>query len=129
MVLGSYQAVTFQQFSATNPDQNYVWWSTTTWGKTGSISLNLARNYDTAIETALQQGRRSADQATRVAAYQEVAKRLAEDLPYLWLGDTLWAGISAPEVAGLADQTLPDGSAGLGFSDGVFLLHPLRLNG
>ena len=69
------------------------------------------------------------DQATRVAAYQTVAQRLADDLPYLWLGETLWAGITLPEVAGLADQTLPDGSAGLGFSDGVFLLHPLRLNG
>ena len=129
VVLGNYQAVTFEQFSATNPDQNYVWWSTTTYAPTGSLSLNLARNDDPAIQRALVAGRQSPDQSTRVAAYQTVAQRLAIDLPYLWLGETLWAGVSVPEVAGLASQTLPDGSPGLGFSDGVFLVHPLRLNG
>jgi peptide/nickel transport system substrate-binding protein len=128
-VLGNYQAVTFEQFSATDPDQNYVWWSTTTYAPVGSISLNLARNDDPLIQGALQTGRQSPDQAVRTEAYQTVAKRLAIDLPYLWLGKTLWAGISQLEVAGLADQTLPDGSPGLGFSEGVFLLHPLRLNG
>jgi peptide/nickel transport system substrate-binding protein len=129
VVLGNFQAATFEQFSATNPDQNYVWWSTTTYAPVGTISLNLARNDDPLIQSALETGRQDPDPAARIAAYKTVAERLAIDLPYVWLSKTLWAGISQPEVAGLDTQTLPDGSPGLGFSDGVFLLHPLRLNG
>jgi peptide/nickel transport system substrate-binding protein len=127
-LFGNYQAVTFEQFFATDPDQNFVWWSAAT-AAAGGISLNLARNSDPAIQSALETGRTSSDPSTRVAAYRQVADRLAVDLPYLWVSKALWAAISLPEVAGVTGQRLPDGSLGMGCVDGTFPVHALRLNG
>lgn len=128
-VLGNYQACTFEQFGASDPDQNYVWWSTTTVAPVGQVSLNLAHNSDPRIETQLLLGRHSTVPSERRAAYQEVARLLAEDLPYLWLGKTLWVAIAEPNVAGIRGQTLPGGQPGIGFFDGSCLVQQLRLNG
>lgn len=128
-VFGTYQAFTFEQFGASDPDQNYVWWSTQTYAPPHAIALNLARNDDPLIQAALQRGRQSTVLAERVDAYQEVARRFAVDLPYLWLGKTVWAAIALPNVAGISHQTLPGGEPSSGFNNGSFLVHELRLNG
>ena len=80
---GKFQADTDEQFGAADPDLNYVWLSPTT--ANPPIALNFARNKDDPLEAALQQGRTTSDQAARIEAYQTVDKRLAEDLPYLWV--------------------------------------------
>lgn len=129
VVVGSYDAITFQQFGATDPDQNYVWWSTDTLGPVGSVSLNLARNNDPIIQKNLEIGRTNPDEQARVAAYKAVGEQLSIDCPYIWLGETVWCAVGLPNVAGISGQTLPDGSQSLGFSDGSFLVHELRLNG
>ena len=41
-VLGYYQAVTWQQFGAVNPDLNYVWWSEKTVNRPEFLSTSLA---------------------------------------------------------------------------------------
>jgi ABC-type transport system substrate-binding protein len=128
-VLGNYQALTFQQFGATDPDQNYVWWSTETLGPPGSVSLNFARNNDPTIQKNLQIGRTNPDQQARIDAYKTVGERFSIDCPYIWLGETVWCAVGLPNVAGLTGQILPDGSQSIGFSDGSFLVSQLRLNG
>lgn len=128
-VLGGYQALTFEQFGATDPDQNYVWWSTETLGPPGNVSLNLARNGDPLIQKNLQIGRSNPDQQARIEAYKQVGIQLSEDCPYIWLGETVWSAIGQPYIAGINGQILPDGSQSIGFNDGSFLLHQLRLNG
>ena len=60
---GTYQALAWRQFGAVNPDLNYIFWSTTT-VSSGSLSINMARNADPQIETALLAGR-STTQASR----------------------------------------------------------------
>lgn len=128
-VLGNYQAATFEQFGATDPDQNYIWWSTNTYAPPGKISLNIARNRDATLQAALDKGRTHIESGERVAAYQEVARRLAVDLPYLWTGKTYWAAIATEGVGGLTDQRLPDGATGIGFANGAFLVHELGFTG
>jgi peptide/nickel transport system substrate-binding protein len=125
VVLGQYQAATFEQFGATDPDQNYVWWSTDTYAPPGKVSLNIARNRDPLIQSALDTGRTSTDIHTRIHAYQQVARRLAADLPYLWLGKTFWAAIAKEGVSGINNQTLPGGRPCIGFANGSFLVHQL----
>ena len=124
-VVGTYQACTFEQFGATDPDQNYVWWSTDTYAKIGSVSLNMARNRDARIQKALNLGRSSTDIHQRAEAYQDVSKYLAEDLPYLWLGETYWAAVAAADVVGVTGQILPGKVPSIGFDDGAFLVHQL----
>ena len=60
---GTYQATLWRQFGAVDPDLNYVWWSTTTVGP--PPPLNMARNSDPRIQTALQAGRITNEKADR----------------------------------------------------------------
>jgi len=120
LALGSYQAVTSEQFSAPDPDLNYVWWSSTTAAGPGKIALNFARNRDDQLEAALQTGRTSTDPATRAQAYQTVDKRLAADLPYLWLSPATWSCTARSTVANIAGGTLPGGQLAQGFTGGAF---------
>ena len=57
---GKYQALGWRQFGAVDPDLNYIFWSTTT-VSSGSLSINMARNADPPIETALLAGRASTE--------------------------------------------------------------------
>jgi peptide/nickel transport system substrate-binding protein len=124
-VLGNFQACTYEQFGATDPDQNYIWWSTDTVAKVGAVSLNMARNSDLRIQKALDKGRQSTDLAVRARAYQDVSKYLAEDLPYLWMGRTYWAAVCQSDVVGVTNQVMPDGTKSIGFNNGAFLVHEL----
>jgi peptide/nickel transport system substrate-binding protein len=119
-ITGKFQAYTFEQFAAGDPDINYVWWSTTTTAPVGGIALNFARNSDPQIEAALQIGRSNSDPTARAKAYQTVGKRLGVDLPYLWLGATVWSEVGDQRIQNFANPTLPDGSPGKPFDNGVF---------
>lgn len=122
---GHFQAYTWEQFSAPDPDLNYVWWSTTTLAPVGSIALNFARNDDPLIQAALQRGRENADPSVRVAAYRTVNERLAADLPYLWLSRTIWSAAASADVAGFDGGRLPGGEAAESFAGGV--LSPVQV--
>jgi peptide/nickel transport system substrate-binding protein len=117
---GSYQALTFEQFAVPDPDLNYVWWSTTTTAPPGQISLNFARNSDPQIEAALLIGRSNPDPVARIKAYQTVNERLGIDLPYIWLGQTIWSEVGDNRIQNFANPVLPDGSPGFPFQNGFF---------
>jgi ABC-type transport system substrate-binding protein len=118
LVTGGFQACGDEQFSAPDPDINYVWLSDTT--ASGPIALNFARNKDARIEAALQKGRTSADKEARIEAYQTVDKLLAEDLPYLWFSRAPWSLTGNATTMNFANPILPDGTQGQGFAAGVF---------
>jgi peptide/nickel transport system substrate-binding protein len=119
-ITGTYQALTFEQFAVPDPDLNYTWWSTTTVAGPGQISLNFARNSDPLIEQALQIGRTNPDPAARIKAYQTVNERICIDLPYIWLGQTVWSEVGDNRVQNFANPVLPDGSPGYPFQNGFF---------
>lgn len=115
---GKYQAVTWRQFGTVMPDLNYVFWSTKTVNPSG-ISLNIARNYDPRIQSALITGRESPSLATRAKAYQSIGEYLAQDLPYTWLGRTVWAVVADPKVQNFNNPVAPNGKALIGLDNGV----------
>jgi hypothetical protein len=114
---GKYQALGWRQFGAVEPDLNYIFWSTTT-VSSGSLSINMARNADPTIETALLAGRASTEQSVREAAYKTVNKRLAMDLPYLWTDRAVWAVIGNPTVQNFNNPTTPQGQPAYGMIGG-----------
>ncbi|HEY7948656.1 MAG TPA: ABC transporter substrate-binding protein [Acidimicrobiales bacterium] len=118
LVEGKFTAAADEQFSAPDPDLNYVWLSSTT--ASGPIALNFARNKDSRIEAALQKGRTSADMAARIEAYQTVDKLLSEDLPYIWFSRAPWSITGNTKVQNFDNQILPDGTRGRGFAGGGF---------
>jgi peptide/nickel transport system substrate-binding protein len=89
---GTYQVFAWRQFANIDPDLNYVFWTK------AAGSINFARNYDNAIDTAMDAARQTTDQATRVASYQEVAQRFAADLPYIWAARDVWCVAAQSKV-------------------------------
>jgi peptide/nickel transport system substrate-binding protein len=120
LALGNFQAYTGDQFDASDPDENYVWWSPTSAHPPGQIALNFSRNKDVDLESALQTGRTHADQATRSQAYQTVDTLLARDLPYLWLTDSVWSMTGTQKVQNFNNPTLPSGAPAEGMESGSF---------
>ncbi len=120
-IAGEFQAATSYQFGATDPDLNYVWWSTTTVAPVGSIALNFPRNYDPVIEKAMLTGRHTTDPATRIQAYQTVNDQLAKDLPYLWIEQYLFSEVATSRVQNFDNPTLPSGAPAYGFDEGIFV--------
>jgi peptide/nickel transport system substrate-binding protein len=127
LVTGQFQAYADEQFSASDPDINYVWLSDTT--ASGPIALNFARNKDPQIEAALIQGRTHAEPAARIEAYQTVDKLLARDLPYIWTSRAPWSVTASNKVVNFAGPTFPDGSHAEGFRAGVFTPTEIWLQG
>jgi ABC-type transport system substrate-binding protein len=112
-LIGNYSAYLWRQFGAPDPDGDLVWWSSQTAAPLGQLALNFARNKDPLVDAALSKGRTSPDPGTRKDAYQALAKRFAEDVPYVWIGTTVWAVATKPKVHGVTTWKLPDGADGL----------------
>jgi ABC-type transport system substrate-binding protein len=114
---GTFQAVSWRQFAAVDPDLNYLWWSPTE--IFGSLAVNFARNSDQQIETYLQTGRRSTDPAARAQAYKALAKRINQDIPYIWQDRTIWAVVAQPKVQNFNNPTTPSGGKAYGMIVGT----------
>jgi peptide/nickel transport system substrate-binding protein len=114
---GTYQATLWRQFGAVDPDLNYVWWTTQL--ASGSLALNMARNVDARIQTALVAGRETDAHAARVKEYQKVNQYLAEDIPYLWLARDTWCVVANPKVQNFANPKTLTGSKAIAFDEGV----------
>ncbi len=81
---GNYQANCWIQFGLPDPDLDSTWWTSANAHPVGQLSLNMARNKDAQIDTALKEGRTNPDADARKAAYGRVWKRFAELVPYIW---------------------------------------------
>ena len=114
---GTYQATLWRQFGAVDPDLNYVWWTTQL--ASGPLALNMARNVDPHIQTALLAGRASGVKADRVKSYQQVNQYLADDVPYLWLARDTWAVVANPKVQNFTNPVTLQGSKAVPFDEGV----------
>lgn len=116
-VTGKFTAQIWRQFGAQDPDGNYVWFAGA--NATGALTLNMARNVDPQLDTALNAQRATPDETARKEAWATIQQRQTADLPYLWLTHVRWALGASNNVRGLDGGTLPDGSPSMGFNQGV----------
>jgi hypothetical protein len=63
-------------------------------------------------------GCQSSDAAGRVKAYQSIGEYLAQDLPYTWLGRSVWAVVAKAKVQNINNPVAPDGSKLIGMASG-----------
>ena len=115
---GNFEALTWRQFGAVNPDLNYIFWTPTN-ASTPLFAINMARNTDPAMQTALLQGRQSTDSATRTQAYQQVNRLLSQDIPYVWYSRVVWAVGAQPKVQNFNNPTTPSGAKAFGMIGGA----------
>jgi ABC-type transport system substrate-binding protein len=116
---GGFQACTWRQFAAADPDLNYASWTVDTAAPVGQPGLNLARNRSSQVQQALETGRSSGDAAVRRAAYRSLARTLASDLPYLWTNRAIWMVAAQRQVQNFAGPTLPAAGKAQPMSRGV----------
>ncbi len=116
-LLGKFQALTWRQFGAVNPDMNYIFWSPTQ--ITPSFSIDMSRNTDPAMQAALLKGRQSTSKADQIAAYQQVNRLMGKDIPYVWAGQTVWCCGASPKVQNFNNPTTPGGKPAFGFITGA----------
>ena len=118
-VNGSFQANIWRQFSASEPDGDYIWWVSDNAAEPGTIGLNMARNKDPLIDQALDAARATTEKDERKALYATVAERLAIDIPYVWVYHTNYGLIAANNVHGITNGPLPDGTPSKPMQGGV----------
>jgi ABC-type transport system substrate-binding protein len=122
---GRYQANLWRQFGAVEPDADAHWWMS-------DSTLNFANIADDEVDAAIDEGRTSADEATRKAAYAKLQRRFNELLPYIWLHHSVWGVGYGNDVHGITatfpddpDHTIPMG----GNFTAVHLLTEMWLDG
>jgi len=118
-IVGNYQAYGWRQFNAPDPDANFVWWHSSTAAPPGKQALNFARNKDPEVDAALITGRTNPDPAARADAYKKIAARFGADVPYIWIGPSVWIVAGSKKIGGIGKATLPDGSAARGMVSGI----------
>ena len=117
-LLGTFEAQVWRQFGAVNPDLNYIFWSPTNAVQSG-FAINMARNTDPNMETALLKGRQSPAQSDRTAAYQEVGRLMGSTIPYVWTDRTVWSIGAQPKVQNWNNPTTPAGKPAFGMITGA----------
>jgi peptide/nickel transport system substrate-binding protein len=100
VVLGEYQAADFRLFGQPDPDADLYWWSSTSIGGPGGVSLNMPRYATTKTDADLQAGRATLDRAARNTAYQQFERDVNAGVPYIWLARSDWVIASSPKVHG-----------------------------
>jgi ABC-type transport system substrate-binding protein len=117
-LVGNYQAYEWRQFGEPDADGDFIWWHSALAAPEGQLSLNFARNKDPQVDADLIKGRVSSDPAVRKAAYQDIARQINKDMPFIWIADISWSTFFKSNVHGVTDWTLPDGSKGVSYTSG-----------
>lgn len=118
VIRDDFQAITWFQFSSTDPDGAWVFMNS------AAGVLNWSNLADPELDNAFNIGRGSLDDAVRADAYATVQRELVKELPFLWMDHIgeIEALVSVPEIVGYADANYPDGTDGAGLVAGSF--HP-----
>lgn len=127
VVTGRYQATAWLQFGAPNPTLDSVWWSPEIVTVPPEFTLNFARNKDPDIGVALQAARETTDPRVFRESFGILQKRLALDVPYLWLYHQEVGIIASKRLVNLESWKLPDGASGVALNQGAHPLHQVWL--
>lgn len=109
---GSYQAATWRNYPGLDPDNLYVWWYG---GGDNPNPINFGRFNDPEIDALFDQGRETDDEQERQQIYEDLNRRLNEELYMLWASYTSWGVAMGSDVYGVvgarAAGSPDDGSA------------------
>jgi peptide/nickel transport system substrate-binding protein len=97
----NYEAMTFRNYPGGDPDINYVWW----YGKGNPV--NFGGWDDEVVNDLLDRGRSETDPEKRQKIYQDLDRRMAEQVHGLWSSYTPWAIATSESVHGVYGPALP----------------------
>jgi peptide/nickel transport system substrate-binding protein len=100
----SYDALTFRNYPALDPDNLYVWWYNGDENPVNFMGFN-----DPEVNRLLDAGRVTADPAQRQQIYEDLNTVLARQRYMLWASWTIWAIPMNPDFHGVVGARPPDG--------------------
>jgi peptide/nickel transport system substrate-binding protein len=116
---GAFNAIGWIGHAGFDPDQQRLWWQSSSSSPIGALALNFGRFKDDEMDKALDIIKSNPDPAARKAAAEDVNRIFGKQVYNLWFTWVLGGIISRPYVNGVQRNILPDGSKGVGLSSGV----------
>jgi peptide/nickel transport system substrate-binding protein len=110
-----FEAITWIQFGAPDPDVEYVFFHSS------MGALNWSNLIDEEIDAAFDAGREALDDDARAEAYADLQLRLVEQMPFVWIDhvESVEAVAHDPSLQGFADATFPGGDERLPMVNGM----------
>jgi peptide/nickel transport system substrate-binding protein len=108
-LVGTFNALSWRSHSGLDPDQQRLWWHSTSATPVGSLALNFGRFQDPDMDAALDTIKSNPDPVVRKEAAEEVNRIFGEQVYNWWTTWTLWSVIEQPYVNGVEGALLPDG--------------------
>ena len=100
VAVGNYQLSQFRLFASPNPDADVHFYRGSS-VVTPGISINFPRYVNPEVDAAIDAAVASGDNAVRAQNYEKVAKIFAEQVPFVWLGQSTWMLAANPKVNGI----------------------------
>lgn len=107
---GNFEVFTWRGHPGTDPDSQYVWWSSTT---TRGIALNFGRIDDPEVDRLLSEIRTNTDQDARVAAAEELNRYFADQVFNVWTAWSFWAHAHGDHVHNVDAVHIPGAPEGV----------------
>jgi peptide/nickel transport system substrate-binding protein len=120
----------WRQHAGFKLDEQNFWWNSKSFAPDGGLSLNFDRIQDPIVDSNLAIARSDPDPANREAAAEAVNKEMAKQCYQIPLSFALWAVMAKPELKGIGETVMPDGTKardGAGFG-GQFWVNALWLD-
>jgi peptide/nickel transport system substrate-binding protein len=107
---GDFELFSWRNHGGYDADQQNHWWHSDAAKPKEQIALNFGRIKDDDIDAALDTIRSSGDDAERKEAAETINRTFGEQVYNIWGTWTVWAWGHAPEVHGIDNAALPDGT-------------------
>ena len=127
VVTGSFQATNWLQFSAPDPGADSLWVDPDLATTPPNFTLNFSRITDPELGAAYRTARASGDPQVRKDAFVTVQKRMADQVPFVFLFHQQVAIVATDRVQNIVKWTLPDGAKGLDIQEGAHPLYQISL--
>ena len=99
-LVGNYDATLWNQFGGCNPDLNFPWWNTLDGSNGGLVSINMAGNFDSVIESTMLAAMAAGAPKTQATKWNAVMSQINKDVPYVWINYQVSAIVSTTNVSG-----------------------------
>jgi ABC-type transport system substrate-binding protein len=101
LVAAQYQALFLYSYNYTDPDGDWVFWSSSTSHGVGGVNINFSLYSDPKIDQDLAIGRENPYPTKRKAAYDDLVRRLNAAAVDDWIYRTPYSLVTQPSVQGL----------------------------
>ncbi len=121
-LLGDFEILLWENHGGTHPDLQFSWWYGEASAPVGSLSTNLGRIHDPALDRALVDLRRADDRSAVDGATARLGRAFTTNAWNVWLYWVEWMVAADPSVQLDVTRSTPDGIALIPMWNGVHSL-------